>query len=214
MNKKGLLKYIFFDIGCTLVNEDRVWEQRCREQAETEEAKALGLTPEAICQEIVQASRQYLPQYKTVVKKYHFREVAPYRHELEALYGDAPEVLAELSKHYALGIIANQSEGLQARLRQWGIAQYFSVVVSSWDCQAAKPDKRIFQIALERANCRPQEALMVGDRLDNDIYPAKALGYQTVWIRNGFGGMQRPVSADYQADFEIRSLKELLEILT
>lgn len=208
-----MLKYIFFDIGYTLVNEDRVWEQRCKEQAQTAEAKALGLTPERIYQEIVQASLQCLPQYRTVIEKFHLHEAAPYRHELESLYADAPEVLAALSKRYSLGIIANQSEGLLERLRQWGIAQYFSVVVSSWDCRAAKPDPRIFEFALERANCRPQEAMMVGDRLDNDIRPAKALGYQAAWIKNGFGGMQVPSSQDQKADLEIRTLTQLLEIL-
>lgn len=172
------------------------------------------LTPEAIYREIVQASLRHLPQYRTIVKNHHFQEVAPYRHELETLYEDAPEVLAKLFKYYALGIIANQSEGLQERLRQWGIAQYFSVIVSSWDCQVMKPDQRIFEIALEMADCQPREALMVGDRLDNDICPAKALGYQTAWIRNGFGGMQVPASQEYKADHEIRSLKDLAALLT
>ena len=59
------IKFVFFDIGYTLVNEDAVWEQRCYEQAD--ESKVLGLTPEIIFNEIVQAAIQYLPQYKTVI---------------------------------------------------------------------------------------------------------------------------------------------------
>lgn len=208
-----MLKYIFFDIGYTLVNEDKVWEQRCKEQAETEEAKNIGLTPDVIYQDIVQASLQHLPQYRTVVKKYNFSEVAPYRHELETLYEDALPALAELSKYYSLGIIANQTDGLSERLRGWGIDNYFSLIISSWDYQVMKPEKQIFQIALEKANCHPQEALMVGDRLDNDIYPAKALGFQTAWIKNGFGGMQSAISDEYKPDYEISSLKELVDII-
>ena len=34
-----MIKTLFFDVGYTLVNEDAVWERRCKEQAETEEAK-------------------------------------------------------------------------------------------------------------------------------------------------------------------------------
>lgn len=204
-----MLKYIFFDIGYTLVNEDRVWEQRCKEQAEMADAKAIGLTAETIYQEILEATLRNQPQFKTVIKKYQLSEPAPYCHEWEALYDDTIPVLAELAKRYSLGIIANQTDGLQDRLKGWGIDKFFSIVISSWNYQITKPDKRIFQIALKRANCTPQEALMVGDRLDNDIYPAKALGFQTVWIKQGFGGLQTPVSQAYQADYEISSLSEL-----
>lgn len=44
------MKTIFFDVGYTLVNEDAVWELRCKEQAETEEAKRLGVSAEDIYQ--------------------------------------------------------------------------------------------------------------------------------------------------------------------
>jgi FMN phosphatase YigB (HAD superfamily) len=37
------VKVLFFDVGYTLVNEDAVWKKRCREQAEMEEAKKLGM---------------------------------------------------------------------------------------------------------------------------------------------------------------------------
>lgn len=208
-----LLRCIFFDIGYTLVNEDKVWEQRCKEQADGEEAQNAGLTAEQIYEEIVLASKSCLPQYRTVVKKYGFREVAPYRHELEVLYEDAKPVLEKLSETYALGIIANQTDGLMERLREWGIDRYFSTVISSWDYQVMKPDQRIFRVALEKAGCRPEEAMMVGDRLDNDIYPAKALGMRTVWIKNGFGGMQKAAGEEYRPDYEVESLRELLNIL-
>lgn len=37
-----------------------------------------------------------------------------------------------------------------------------------------------------------QEAVMIGDRLDNDISPAKRLGMQTIWIRQGFEAKRGP----------------------
>lgn len=63
------IKCIFFDIGYTLINEDDVWEQRCIEQAEMEEAKMIDLSShKQIYDEIIQASVLYQPQYRTVVK--------------------------------------------------------------------------------------------------------------------------------------------------
>ena len=125
------MKTIFFDVGYTLVNEDAVWEKRCQEQVETEEAKALGLSVVDLFHEIRKATIAWLPQYRTVVKKFNFKEVAPYRSELETLYEEVPEVLKVLSKNYKLGVIANQLDGLKERLENFGILQYFSYVTSS-----------------------------------------------------------------------------------
>lgn len=75
-----------------------------------------------------------------------------------------------------------------------------------------KPDIRIFEYALDKANCTPQEACMIGDRLDNDILPAKALGIKTVWIKQGFGVLQKPLSKSEEPDHFINNLSELLEI--
>ena len=98
------MKTIFFDVGYTLFNEDAVWETRCKEQAETEEAKKLGLSYVDFLHEIRKATILWLPQYRTVIKKYNLHEVVPYKTELETIYKDAPEVLKALSKHFKLAV--------------------------------------------------------------------------------------------------------------
>lgn len=203
------IRYLFFDVGYTLVNENAVWEARCREQAGMPEARALGLTAEDIYREIQEASRQYLPQYRAVMKKYGFTQAAPFRGELETLYPEAPAVLAALSEKYRLGVIANQAKDLKERLRAWGILPYFTAVASSWEAGFLKPDPALFRYALTLAGCAPEEAVMIGDRLDNDIAPAKALGMKTVRLRQGFGALQTPKGPEYTPDYIIDSLKEL-----
>ena len=206
------MRVLFFDIGYTLVNEDAVWKKRCEEQSRTEEAKRQGLSAEAIYHEIEKASVARLPQYRTVVEKYGFRETAPYRHEFETLYEDAPRVLAALSRRYELGVIANQTAGLKERLENFGILPYFKYLVSSWDVRVMKPDVRIFEHALRTADCPPAESCMIGDRLDNDIVPAKSLGMMTVWIRQGFGRLQRPSSEADMPDHTVEKLADLLAV--
>ena len=51
---------------------------------------------------------------------------------------------------------------------------------------------------------------MVGDRLDNDIRPAKALGMKTVWIRKGLSIYQDKDLGNDIADWIIDNLSELL----
>ena len=53
-----MTKTLFFDVGYTLVNEDAVWERRCKEQAETEEAKKLG----AAIKDVYSAQTLYVQQ--------------------------------------------------------------------------------------------------------------------------------------------------------
>lgn len=207
------MKVLFFDIGYTLVDESDVWERRCKEQAEFEESKKLCLTAKDIYNEIQKASILQAPQFLTVIDKYKFENIAPYRSELEKLYDEAPAVISALSKKYELGIIANQSSGLKKRLEEFGILKYFKYIISSGDVQIAKPDIRIFKYALNVAKCEPDEACMIGDRLDNDIYPAKCLGMKTVWIKQGFGALQEPLSEFEKSDYIVKNLSELLTIL-
>ena len=124
------MKVLFFDVGYTLVNEDAVWDDRCRVQAQTDEAKKIGLSAADIYHEIEIASISRKPQFRTLIDKYNFKEVAPYRTELEKLYDEAPAVIKALSQKYELGIIANQLDGLADRLDDFGLLQYFNYIIS------------------------------------------------------------------------------------
>ena len=73
-----------------------------------------------------------------------------------------------------------------------------------------KPDPRIFLWALERAGCRPQDAVMIGDRIDNDIVPAKALGMRTVHLLTGPAAVYAPKPDP--ADAVVSSLSDLLTL--
>jgi FMN phosphatase YigB (HAD superfamily) len=53
---------------------------------------------------------------------------------------------------------------------------------------------------------------MVGDRLDNDMVPAKAMGMKTVWIKNGLARYQDAELGDGVADYQIETLEELTAI--
>ncbi len=77
----------------------------------------------------------------------------------------------------------------------------------------AKPDRRIFEIALERGNCKPFEAVMIGDRIDNDIVPARLLGMHTIWIRQGFSKYWRISSETEKAEAVVDSLEECCILL-
>ena len=137
---------------------------------------------------------------------------APYSAD-EIPYEDALDTLEILKERgYKLGIIANQSAGTAQRLENWGLLQYFDVVAASTELGVAKPDRLIFEKAIALAGCRIQDAVMVGDRLDNDIIPAKAFGMKTVWIRKGLSIYQNVDLGKNVADWVIDTLSDLTGI--
>jgi FMN phosphatase YigB (HAD superfamily) len=83
------------------------------------------------------------------------------------------------------------------------------VIVASAEAGIAKPDPRIFAHAQASAGCQAEDATMVGDRLDNDIGPAKSAGWRTVRVLRGFSRLQRPRCEEERPDLTISSLAEL-----
>lgn len=94
-----------------------------------------------------------------------------------------------MHKSYKIGIIANQNPGTTDRMKKYGLSEYLDLVIASAEAGIAKPDLGIFELALKRANCLLGNAVVIGDRLDNDIIPAKRVGLKIIWISQGLGGM-------------------------
>ena len=203
MNK---VKWIFFDIGSTLVDESAVYEDRISEITCSNNIKINEFI------EKVKLRAQTNPKPIISVAADYGAKVPAWRQDLETLYPDAKEVLRELRQKYKLGIIANQDYGTEKRLINFGIRQYIDLVIASAEEGVEKPDLRIFQLALDRADCKPEEAVMVGDRLDNDIAPANKIGMKTVWIKQGYGGLSKPHSEEEQPDHTVDSLNELIHL--
>lgn len=55
--------------------------------------------------------------------------------------------------------------GTKERLEQHRVLKYVDLVIASAEEGVAKPDKRIFEIALEKSNRKPNNAVMIGDRI-------------------------------------------------
>ena len=203
MNK---IKWIFFDIGSTLVDESAVYENRIEEITQGDH-----IDKNEFVAKVIQRAQTDPRPIVSVAENYGVK-VPAWRHDLEALYPDTKEVLQRLSQKYKIGIIANQDFGTEQRLTDFNVHQYIDLVIASAEEGVAKPDLRIFQIALARADCKPEEAIMVGDRLDNDIVPANKIGMTTVWIKQGFGSYAEPKTVEEQPDYIVNSLAEITEV--
>ena len=117
------------------------------------------------------------------------------RTALEALYTvtdqnwtveeDAIPTLETLKRGgYHLGLISNTSDDahVQRLLDRNGFRPFFESVLTSAALGNRKPDRRVFQTALDRFRVQPEAAAMVGDMLDADILGANQLGIYSIWI--------------------------------
>lgn len=194
-------------MGSTLIDESVAIEHRIREVIE-----GTDITYEQFLEKKVFFARQNKPADLETLKFFGLTKT-PWHKEDERLYREAEKCLERLHTRYKIGIIANQSLGSEERLKMFGIWKYIDVLVASAEEGVAKPDKRIFEIALTRAGCKPEEAVMVGDRLDNDIVPANDIGMYTIWIKQGNWVYATPKEPLEYPDWTIESLKELEELV-
>ena len=200
------IKWLFFDLGSTLIDESECISWRCKYIIENNRLEA---------QEFMDKVEECAKTDSFAVKaaaNFFGVEIPKWPKELEVLYRDTNSVLENVASKDKLGIIANQSAGTGERIKKWGIAKYFDVVVASAEAGCAKPDLRIFNMALEQANCLPEEAVMIGDRLDNDIVPAKKLGMKTIWVSQGFAGYQSVKNENEKPDCSVESIGDIINI--
>jgi len=135
-----------------------------------------------------------------------WREMARRSHERGSfeLREGMPELLEELtSRGLKLGLAANQPAEVIARFEAHGIAKYFASTAVSGTHGFHKPDVRLFLHACEALGVTPSECIMVGDRIDCDIVPARRLGMRTVRLRTGRHASQEPRTEDERPEVEV-----------
>jgi len=91
------------------------------------------------------------------------------------------ELLARLhARGLRTGVVSNFDRRLPEILEGLGLAVQLDVIVLPSDARAAKPDRRIFALALERIGVSAAETLFVGDDAQRDLEGARAAGLQAV----------------------------------
>ncbi len=178
------LKAVFFDVGETLVDEERWWRVL---------AERSGLQPHVVWAALgvtIERGEEHDELWRHLGIDRPTGWWNDLAYELDDLYSDAiPCLEAVRSRGLRVGVVGNQTEALE----RWahGLALPADVISSSASLGVRKPDLRFFERIVELAECRPEELAYVGDRVDNDVLPALAAGLVAVHIRRGpWGALQ------------------------
>ncbi|MDP4238707.1 MAG: YjjG family noncanonical pyrimidine nucleotidase [Bacteroidota bacterium] len=127
-----------------------------------------------------------------------------------ALVPYAKELLEYLYPKYPLTIVSNGFVEVQyKKLHSCHIEQYFTHVVLSEAAKALKPDKRIFDYAMELNSVKASETIMIGDSYEADI-----MGAQNACIDRIYYNPDSKLNGeDNSTTYQVRSLKEIMEVL-
>jgi HAD superfamily hydrolase (TIGR01549 family) len=216
-------RWLFFDLGNTLISEERAWERRIQRLVRSLERYGRRRAIEEVRAALWEASEEFAPRLITraiekLIDDLECRKLilaeARYDKELESPYECAEQTLRTLSSRYRIGVIANQPAGTEERLTKWGLTPFISICLSSTEVGLEKPDPAVFQLALSQSGCKPSQAVMIGDRLDNDIRPARLLGWKTIRIAQGFARFQSPRDGLDEADLTLANVKLVVPVFT
>lgn len=119
------------------------------------------------------------------------------------------EILTYLkNKGYRMHLVTNGFEKVQHnKLRLSNLSPFFEEVITSEGCNSLKPNKEIFEFALDKAKATTSESIMIGDNQDADIQGGINAGLDTIFV-NHIG-----VAPRVKATYVIHHLRELEEIL-
>jgi putative hydrolase of the HAD superfamily len=128
--------------------------------------------------------------------------------KMTALFPDAIEVLKYLQQKYKMHLITNGFAEVQwIKIEHSGLRPFFEHIIISEEVGTQKPDKAIFEIAMQRSGASTDACIMIGDNYNTDIIGAKNAGIDQVFFNPGKNRKREAVT------YEISQLKELLDIL-
>ena len=91
------------------------------------------------------------------------------------------EILKYLKNKYQLHIITNGFEEIQTKkMKKSGIHDFFDVIITSESVGVKKPNKKVFEYALNKVNANASNCIMIGDNLEADIEGALNCGIQAI----------------------------------
>lgn len=218
-----MIRAILLDAGGVLLDETAM-EQRIAEFI----VEVIGQVEPSYCLEdywndVEEAVVRYAPKVYAYVLWKHCSGV---RELFERLYGefrarqreaDMPLVamagieqeIKELAERYSLVLAGQYGGSIYSLLDQIGIGTLFANRLSQDDFGITKPDPRYLIQLAERAGFEPSECVMVGDRIDNDVIPARQAGMGTVLVRTGIHRNQQARLPQELPEIDLLSTKGL-----
>jgi HAD superfamily hydrolase (TIGR01549 family) len=124
----------------------------------------------------------------------------------------ALELVTLLHSRLKIGVVTNNTVAEQEeKLATFGFAPHVDVLVTSEEAGFAKPDARIFALALERLGCDAYETVMIGDAWVQDVLGATGAGIRTLWLNRQ--GLPHPDSSVAMQIFALHPAEDIAALV-
>ena len=197
------IRAVFFDVGETLVDEERYWR---------DVAAAAGVRPHVIWAALgktIERGEEHWELWRHLGLEGSESAWQSIVYSTDDFYPDALECLRDLrAGGLVVGLAGNQSEALEAWARSADLP--VDIVSGSGSLGVRKPDPAFFRGLVELTGLAPAEVVYVGDRVDNDVLPAAEAGLVAIHLRRGPWGLLQPSPDSAPV---IRSLGELVPLV-
>ena len=211
-----MIRAVVFDVGETLVDESReygAWADWLGVPRHTFSSVFGAVIAEG--RDYREAFQHFRPGFNLDAERAK-RVVAgqPETFGESDLYPDArPSMEALREMGVWVGVAGNQTSRAGDILRKLELPA--DLIATSDDWNASKPDAAFFDALLSAVPWNAIEIVYVGDRVDNDLKPAKLAGMLTAFIRRGPWGYicERHPDMRAVADWRMKTLAELPEIV-
>ncbi|MFX0023111.1 MAG: HAD family hydrolase [Candidatus Hermodarchaeota archaeon] len=154
----------------------------------------------------IKISKSNCKEIKANFEKFMLKDPPPLKNGVK-------EALKELSESYKIGLISNIgiSPGWVVKkvFKIIEIEKYFKLTLFSDETGFYKPKPIMFETALKKLKCKPQNAIHIGDRLETDIKGAKACNMLTIWLNDS----NSPKSEEIQPDYEVDYIYDVVQII-
>lgn len=121
----------------------------------------------------------------------------------------AIELLEYLRPKYNLYILSNGFKELQShKMRTAGIDKYFDALILSEDIGVNKPNRELYEYALEKTGSKLEESIMIGDMFDTDIVGAANIGMEQIYFNPK--GKENPTFVPTHTVSNLLQIKEIL----
>jgi HAD superfamily hydrolase (TIGR01549 family) len=192
------VRAVFFDVGETLVDEERYWRAV---------ADSVGLGPHVLWAALgvtIARHEEHWGLWRHLGLERPAGALESVVYSTDDLYPDALDCLERLrAAGLFVGVAGNQTAALEA----WARSELpVDIVTGSSSLGVRKPDPAFFERLVEIAGMPASEVAYVGDRADNDAGPARAAGLVSVHLRRGPWGRLQPTPP---GAFAIESLADL-----
>ena len=216
----GRLEMVFFDIGGVMYDDSvyaRSWRKALRESG-------AEFTDEEFDEEYAAARAAQSESFRRRLTKRFLgsdddlaaveaRAARYWAYPPDALYPDVVPCLEALQGEFRLGVIANQPTSVRAAMDRDGLSRFFEVWGVSDDLGLQKPDPKLFSHVLYTAGVSPARTVMIGDRLDYDVRPARTAGMRAIWMLRGEAPDEPTAAQLAEADGWARDLTEIPALL-